>query len=207
MHYQPHILNRKTGRIEPTDWGEWFTVTEVGRHYGVGSKRVRAVLHHMGMLGKEGRYYRLPQEWEERGYGARNDNPKSGFSFDTVSPMGQRLIAEAWDMAVADYEKDLREHGSVVTAREALDVFKETRLSPMTVQMEIIWVRHHFPDLSHNDIATVVECTQQLVSRYLSQRKGEIETWERVKKQGLFEGRRDADVAGSCGPLEGSRHE
>ena len=51
-------------------------------------------------------------------------------------------------------------------ASEALARFKEGRRSEMTTQMEVCWLRDHFPTLTQDESATLIDIPQSLVSRY-----------------------------------------
>lgn len=163
MEYHQEILDRATGRLETKSIGEWITVTELGAQYGVGPKKVRAILHHMGVLAQEGRRYRLPRHLVEAGIGIRHDKPKSGHPFDVISPKGQDLIASVWYEAAEDYAADCRKDRSVLLIQTAIDIFKARRLSPMTTQEDVCWVLDHFPDTAHRTIAEILEVSPALV--------------------------------------------
>jgi predicted XRE-type DNA-binding protein len=165
MQYERQHLDRSTGQLIDTR-EEWLMVTEIGERYGVGSRRTRAILHHMGLLQREGGRYRLTEQAVKKDLGFRHDKTKSGRPFDVISPKGQALIAEVWDSTVADFEADLARNSSATEAREALDKYKANTLGPMTTQMEVCWLLDHFRRLSHDDIAELLGITQPLVSRY-----------------------------------------
>jgi hypothetical protein len=54
MIYTTEQLDRTTGDLIVVDLGNWITVTELGKQYGLGEKKIRSVLHHLGMLREEG---------------------------------------------------------------------------------------------------------------------------------------------------------
>ncbi len=171
MEYHQEIFDRATGWLETKSIGEWITVTELGERRGLGTKKTRAVLHHMVVLAQEGRRYRLPHHLVTAGIGLRHDNPKSGYPFDVISPLGQRLVASAWCNTVEDYEADCRTDAEVPIIRAALAAFKNTRLSPMYTRQEVYWVLDHFPDTLHQTVALALEVSPALVSRHVGERQ------------------------------------
>ncbi|MEY9604618.1 hypothetical protein AB7M74_000162 [Bradyrhizobium japonicum] len=162
MLYVQETLDRQTGLLATNTIGEYITVTELGHKYRVGPKRVRAILHHMGVLAAEGRRYRLPRAHVESGLGRRHDNPRSGHPFDVLSPECQALIAEAWDDTVADLDSEAEP--PMRHAKAALDAFRSTR--ELTTQQAVCWLCDHYPRLLHRQIADILGVTAQLVSRF-----------------------------------------
>lgn len=191
MEYHQEVLDRATGRLETKSLGEWITVTELGTSYGVGSKKVRVILHHIGVLAQEGRRYRLPHHLVEAGIGFRNDNPKSGFPFDVISPEGQRLIASVWSEAAEDYEADCRRDAEVPLIRASLAAFKTTRLSPVDTRQEVYWVLDHFRDTLFQTVAAALEVSPALVSRFVAERRSRKEALRRKRSEPLAELRRE----------------
>lgn len=187
MQYHQEVLDRATGRLETKSIGDWITVTEVGQRHGVGPKKVRAILHHMGVLAQEGRRYRLPHHMVEAGVGMRHDRPKSGHPFDVISPMGQDLIASAWSETVTDYEEDCRKEAEVPIIRASLSTFKATRLSPMDTRQEVYWVLDHFHDTLLQTAAAALEVSPALVSRLVSERRSRKEVLCRRRGEPLAE--------------------
>lgn len=186
MEYHQEVLNRATGQIETRSLGEWITVTELGRRHGVGPRKVRAILHHMGVLGREGRSYRLPRDLVESGIGRRHDRPKSGHSFDVISPEGRRLIDSMWSETVEDYEADCRKNSSVQPIRDALAAFKSTRTDELGTAGEVRWIEDHFPGTLHKTIAEVLEVSPALVTRHTKQRAAQIEHCKRMRGRDLL---------------------
>jgi len=167
MIYTQDLLDRSTGQLRTVSIGNWVTVTELGEHYGVGNRKVRAILHHMGLLHREGRSYRLPWSAVEKGLGKRHDKPKSGYPFDVISPLGQQLVAQVWDATVEDYEAELRSDSQIDEARAALNAFKQTRIGgSLKAQQEVCWLRDHFPSMTYEAIAKTLEISPTLVRRY-----------------------------------------
>ncbi len=167
MIYTTEQLDRNTGDLIVVDLGNWITVTELGKQYGLGEKKIRSVLHHLGMLRSEGGRFRLTAKAVQLGLGKRHDKPKKHrYPFDVISPLGQNIIAKNWDWVVADLEQEKRLKPILREASEALARFKAGRRSEMTTQMEVCWLRDHFPDLTQDEIAGLIDVPQSLVSRY-----------------------------------------
>lgn len=164
MLYIQETLDRQTGMLTTNTIGEYITVTELGKKHRVGPKRVRAILHHMGVLAAEGRRYRLPRAFVERDLGIRHDKPRSKHPFDVLSPECQALIAEAWDDTVADLDSE----GTlpVRRAKASLDAFRSTRRRELTAHQAVYWLCDHHPRLLHRQIADILGVTPQLVSKF-----------------------------------------
>ncbi|MBB4378454.1 hypothetical protein [Bradyrhizobium sp. SBR1B] len=164
MLYVRETLDRQTGLLAINTMGEFITVTELGKKYGVGPKRARVILHHMGVLAAEAGRYRLPQLFVERELGRRHDHLRSGHPFDVLSPKCQALIAEAWIDTVTDLDSEATP--TVRRAEEALDAFRSTRRSGLSTQEAVCWLCDHYPRLLHRQIAEILGVTAQLVSRF-----------------------------------------
>ncbi|MBM1172152.1 hypothetical protein [Microvirga arabica] len=177
MHYTTEVLDRSTGDLKEVSLGNWITVTELGERYGVGNKKVRSILHHMGLLQSEGKHgrYRLTANAVEQGLGIRHDKPKkSKYPFDVIGPEGQRLIALAWDEAVTDLERERLNDPQARSADAALQEFQALLPSPMTTQEEVCWLTSRFPDLTYQQIADLLGVQRPLVSRYANLQKKQI---------------------------------
>lgn len=164
MLYVQETLDRQTGLLTTNPIGEHITITELGAKYGVGPRRVRVILHHMGVLAAEGRRYRLPRTFVERGFGIRHDKPRSGYPFDVLSPECQALIAEAWDDTVADLESETAP--TMRRAEAALAAFRSTRRRELNTQEAVYWLYDHYTRLLHRQIADILGVTPQLVSKF-----------------------------------------
>ncbi|WID96984.1 hypothetical protein QO058_01485 [Bosea vestrisii] len=186
MQYQQEVLDRATGRLETKSIGEWITTTELGERYGVGPKTTRLILHHMGILAKEGVRFRLPRSLVEAGVGLRHDKPKSGYPFDVFSPHGQAVINQGWHEARADYEKECRKDDEVGDVRSALTAFKATRQEPLDTRQLTCWVLDHYPQLMLKTVATILEVTPALVTRYSKARKAQRAACQRRKERPLY---------------------
>lgn len=171
MQYVSEELDRRTGELVNVNLGDWLTVTELGQQrYGVGPRRVRAVLRHMGILAPEGRHgrYRLTPQAVQQGLGKRIDRPKrSKFPFDTISPEGQRLVAEGWQQATAEMAASLAQAPASKAAADALEAFQGQRSRQLSTQQEVCWLRDHHPHLSNRQIAGILGTSEQLVGRYV----------------------------------------
>jgi hypothetical protein len=168
MQYVQEVLDRQTGALVLEPIGEWLTVSELGGKFGASPKRTRAVLHHIGLLTSEGKHgrYRLARFAVERGYGIRHDRPKkSKWPFDAISPLGQRLVAEAWVEATEDLKRELEENPSSMAAKAALARFERDRGRPQTTQEAVCWLRDH-TSISQREMSKVLEVSEQLVGRY-----------------------------------------
>jgi hypothetical protein len=184
MEYHQEVLDRATGRLETKSIGDWITVTELGQRHGVGPRKVRAILHHMGALAKEGRSYRLPRDLVASGIGRRHDKPKSGHAFDVISPEGQRLIESMWSQTVEDYEADSRKNSLVQPIRNALAAFKATRTDDLGTAGEVRWIEDHFSGTLHKTIAEVLEVSPALVTRHTKERAAQLAACKRMREQG-----------------------
>ncbi|UGX92926.1 hypothetical protein G6321_00046105 [Bradyrhizobium barranii subsp. barranii] len=172
MLYVQETLDRQTGLLATDTIGEYVTITELGDKYRVGPKRVRTILHHMGVLAAEGRRYRLPRAFVERGLGFRHDNPRSGHPFDVLSPECQELIAEAWDDTVADLDNE--DTPTMCRAKAALDTFRSTRRRELTTQEAVCWLCDNHHRLLHRQIADILGVTAQLISKFTKLRAKQI---------------------------------
>jgi hypothetical protein len=173
MEYQQEHLDRASGSLDHISIGEWITVTELGANHGVGPKKTRAILHHIGVLAHEGRRYRLPRNLVTAGIGLRHDRPKSGYPFDVISPKGQGMIASAWSSAADDYEQEGQQQPLIVRVRADIDAFKALRRGSLDTRQEVIWVLDHFPDILNQTAAVALEISPALVSRYATARSTE----------------------------------
>lgn len=185
MEYQQEVLDRATGRLETKSIGEWTTITELGERYGVGPKTTRLILHQMGILAKEGVRFRLPRSLVDAGFGLRHDKPKSGYPFDVFSPHGQAVIDQGWLDARADYEKECRNDGEVAEVRSALNAFKASRQEALDTRQATYWVLDHHPKLLLKTVATVLEVSPALVTRYSKARKARKDALRRAAEAEL----------------------
>lgn len=185
MFYVEERLDRRTGDLLQSSIGEWITVTELGEQHGVGRKTVRAILHHMGVLQREGRSYRLAFSFVKRGLGKRIDHSQSGYPFDVLSPALQTMIAKAWDDVTADYEACRVAEAGVCGARNRLAAFEARRSRPMQTQEQVCWLLDHLPSLTMEAVAAIVEIDRGLVSRYAGVRRRNRAFRERRKKAPL----------------------
>ncbi|MGU3284624.1 hypothetical protein [Methylobacterium mesophilicum] len=171
MEYVQHVLDRKTGELIEVSSGNWITITELGEAKCVTPHRVRTVLRAMDFLYVEGgrahNRHRLMPWVIQQGYGKHVParKPVIRFPFDVVSPAGQAWIEARWSDAVTAL--DAQPHRPVVgQAREALATFVGGRLGELDVHGRVLWLRDHFPALSDTEVASILDVTQQLVSRY-----------------------------------------
>ncbi|MEV5055852.1 hypothetical protein MRBLRH13_001461 [Agrobacterium radiobacter] len=190
MLYTSYFLDRKTGELVSVDAGDWITITELGELYDVGSRRVRAILRHMGFLQIEGggrqHRHRLCRWVTDQGWGKRIQH-KGTVPFDVIGPDARQWIAERWSHTVSLIEENST--APIREAKVALSSFREDRnryrrshdLPEMDVPEIVSWLRHFHSHLSHADIASILDISQQLVSRYLSERQRERNRLEALK--------------------------
>jgi hypothetical protein len=103
--------------------------------------------------------------------GKRIDRPKSGYPFDVLSPLCQELIDQVWEETLADLERERDDEPQIAEAQTALAAFKASRQSPMGAQQEVCWMKDHYPDMLHKQIASVLDISPALVTRYAEQRR------------------------------------
>lgn len=181
MQYTEEVLDRSTGELVTRPIGDWITVTELGELYGVSRIRVRAVLRQMDFLyvagGQAHQRHRLTPWVVQAGHGKFIPAKKGGprYPFDVISPTGQQWISERWAGAVAVLDAQASKP-LLSEARGALDAFQQRPgRTPLNAQGQVLWLRHHFRDLTDTDIANVIGVTQQLVSRYTSLQRRQLE--------------------------------
>ena len=198
MQYTEEVLDRSIGELITRPIGDWVTLTELGELYGVSRIRVRAVLRQMGFLyvtgGQAHQRHRLTPWVVQAGYGKFIPAKKASrrYPFDVISPAGQQWISERWAGAVTALDAQASKP-LLSEARVALDAFQQRPgRTPLKVQGQVLWLRDHFRDLTDTDIANVIGVTQQLVSRYTSLQRTQLEArrhalraplWETVKVQ------------------------
>ncbi|MBS7544025.1 hypothetical protein [Ancylobacter oerskovii] len=173
MIYTEEVLDRATGELKTINTGDWVTVTEFGEMMGVGPRRVRTILREMEFLAVEGgglhHRCRITAKAVKLDLGRRiNPTKKATYPFDVISPAGRAWIGERWSAALQRVED--RQLGSEVQhAKAALVEFQRSRSrQDMPVQEAVCWLADHFPELGQSDVASVLDVTQQLVSRYLN---------------------------------------
>ncbi|ESX85342.1 hypothetical protein X756_22640 [Mesorhizobium sp. LSHC412B00] len=179
MEYFDEVLDRKTGELVRFSKGEWITITEMGTSFRAGPRKARTILREMGVLQIEDRgghsRQRLARWVVQRGWGKRLQ-PKGSYPFDVVGPEAQQWIAERW-VETADKLHANTSKGESGSAASALQRFKAGRLHPMRTQQEICWLIDHFPSLSQSEIASIVEVSQQLVSKFAGIRQAQRDKW------------------------------
>ena len=171
MLYKSEVFDRRTGELVRVCQGEWVTVTELGKAFGLGPRQVRQALHHLGWVfptaNGRGRYCLTPQAIKD-GRGRCIAKSKSGRPFDVISPLGQQAFADCLPETLAAIRN--RETVDVVEARAALEAFKAGRLDAdrWSICMEVSWLRAFLPHLSQDNIAAALSISKQLVSHHLT---------------------------------------
>lgn len=192
MEYVQHVLNRSTGELVEISSGNWITITELGEGKGVSSRRIRTILREMGFLYVEGgrahNRHRLMPWVVQQGYGRHNParKPAIRFPFDVVSPAGQAWIEARWSETVAAL--DAQPHRQVVVqAREALNDFVAGRLGGLNIPGKVRWLRDHFNDLTDTEVASILEVSQQIVSKHARVQEAQIRSKELRRQEELPE--------------------
>ncbi|WP_050596379.1 hypothetical protein [Mesorhizobium sp. WSM1293] len=196
MEYTTELLDRSTGDLDTVSLGNWVTVTEYGATKGVGSRQVRAILSHLGLLqeqleaSKSGNTRvarrRLTVDAVKAGLGKCIYPRKAGaFPFDVLSPKGQAWIDQRWDEAVQTMASEIASSPMVTMATECLDGFKASRGSDMTPQMEVCFLSDHFPDLLQVDICRITGASPRMVSLHVNTRADQIRAWKAWKAKAL----------------------
>lgn len=177
MEYFTEVLDRSSGELRTVSRGDWVPITELGAMYGAGRRETRTILRAMGFLHVEGggshQRHRLCPWVVERGWGKRHER-KHAAPFDVVGPDARAWIAARWGDTVAALEANKGE--PVKEAAVALEAFREERdqfrrqhgHAPMSPEEMVSWLSYHRPSLTQADVASVVNITQQLVSRYVA---------------------------------------
>jgi hypothetical protein len=179
MEYITEVIDRRSGELATVRLGDWKTVSELAADYDTGPNEFRHVLITMGLLQSEGAQgrRRLTPEAVALGYGKRIE-PRRGskfkYPFDTISPEGQRYIAEHWERCAEEAEAAKASTPDRQRAGDALRGFCRSRSSTMQPQMMVCWLLDHFQCLNHQDIAAIMSCSRQLVDRYATQRSRDI---------------------------------
>ncbi|MCF6114137.1 hypothetical protein [Mesorhizobium muleiense] len=189
MEYTTEVLDRTTGDLKTISLGNWVSVTEYGVLKGVGSRQVRAILSHLGLLqeqlevSKSGTSRvarrRLTDEAVKAGLGKRVYPKKAGtYPFDVLSPKGQEWIDQRWDDAVQTMAVETASSPMVKAAKECLDTFKASRRLEMTPQMEVCFLSDHFPDLLQVDMCRITGASPRMVSLHVNTRADQLRAWK-----------------------------
>lgn len=203
MLYTSQLLDRKTGELVLVEDGDWITITELAELHSVGPRRIRTILRHMDFLQIEGggrqHRHRLCPWVTAKGWGKRIQ-AKGTIPFDVISPLARDWIAERWSQATSSLE--LQENSPAAEAKAALESFRDGRNCyrrsirerfphrennppDMEITEMVSWLDCFFPRLSHSDIATILDVSQQLVSRYLGERQREKARWKECREAQL----------------------
>lgn len=176
MEYFDEVLNRKTGELERISQGDWVTVTELADIRGVGPRHIRTYLRRMDILVVEGTAkhvrHRLASWVVHAGLGRRIER-RGAIPFDVIGPDLRRLIDRRWEEVRIGLEGERSERS--IEAANALGAFaRSTGRTAMTVRDSVAWLTHHFPNLTHEEIATILDVTRQLVGKYVRLRSAEL---------------------------------
>lgn len=196
MEYFTEVLDRSSGELKTVSKGDWVPITELGEMFGAGRRETRTILRAMGFLHVEGgglhQRHRLCPWVVERGWGKRHER-KHAAPFDVVGPDARAWIEARWDETIATLEAD-----KTASAKEATVALEEFRMerdeyrsqhghAPMSPEEMVSWLEYHRPNLTQSDIASVVNITQQLVSRYVNRAAEQRKELRRNRKLILFD--------------------
>ncbi|WP_203423080.1 hypothetical protein [Sinorhizobium sp. BG8] len=185
MIYITEILDRKTGELVSVDQGDWITITELGQLFSLGRRQTTTVLRQLDFLQVEGggrnSRHRIADWVVAKGWGKRLHRKFDKFPFDVISPDAVEWIKERWAGAVAAIERETHS-GPVAEAKAALADFKLMHgRREMTVQMMVCWLADFFPDLTQQHMASALDVSQQLVSRFLKIRSEQLKEAKNLK--------------------------
>ncbi|TCR81533.1 hypothetical protein EV561_112105 [Rhizobium sp. BK376] len=205
MEYTKQVLDRSTGELVTISTGEWRTITEVADMHSIGGRKFRVVLRRLNFLqleyvGEDWRH-RLAPWVTERGWGKRlrRNFGERSTPFDVVSPEAQEWIGQHLALVLAEMEAEVSPE--IATAVAALDGFRTARNEyrakltdgrEMSVEEMVRWMSDYFPKLSQPEIATALDVSQQLVSRYQDQRS------KSLKRARALRGSRPGSIAAAA---------
>lgn len=178
MIFSQEVLDRKTGELVSVDQGDWITIAELGQFFGLGRRQTTTILRHLDFLQIEGggrnSRHRIADWVEAKGWGKRLHRKTDKFPFDVIAPPAVEWIRERWPNAVAAIERETFS-GPVVEAKAALADFQAAcGRKEMTVQMMVYWLVDFFPDLTQQQMAGVLDVSQQVVSRFMAARSAQV---------------------------------
>lgn len=185
LQYTTQIFDRNTGELVNLDLGLYMTLTEFTDLMGVPMKLGREVLNEIGLLALEGGRFRLKEEHARAALGRRLKTKSSKFPFDALSPSGQSHARARWDAALKSVLERRSRDPDVEGAEKALKEFREQRLGPLTTQMEVYWLLHHFPKLSTRSIARILHVTDAIVFKWSALRQRQVKQAHQKKMMEL----------------------
>lgn len=185
MIYRQEVLDRKTGELVSVDQGDWITIGELGQLFGLGRRQTTTVLRQMEFLQVEGggrnSRHRIADWVEAKGWGKRLHRKADKFPFDVIAPPAVEWIRERWPDAVAAIERKTFS-GPVAEAKAVLADFQAAHgRKEMSVQMMVCWLVDFFPDLTQQQMAGVLDVSQQLVSRFMAVRSEQLKQAKTLK--------------------------
>ncbi len=170
MEYFSEVLDRSSGELQTVSMGDWVPVTEFGASHGLCPRKTRTVLRQLGVLQVEGAAnhvrHRLAPWVVERRWGKRIEPKRKGaIPFDVLGPDLQSWIVKRLEGAI----KVLEDHRTAKArhALAALDTYKaDSGRYDLSVPQCMAWLAFHFPDLTQDDVASILDVSRQLVSKY-----------------------------------------
>lgn len=182
MNYVRQVTDLDTGKKTWLDLGDHRPLSEVAKDLGVGPRRFREALAHMGLLSREWddrsqqHRFRLTPGAVASGLGIRHDN--KGFQydpertpFDVLSPTGVDYVRDHLSSALAalsELPADVRD------ALADLEAYAALRNTEMTPEMRVCWLACHYPRLGASHIAQGLGISETLVHRYRARKERQI---------------------------------
>lgn len=184
MIYVEEILDRKTGELVSIEKGEWITIAELATLLGLGRRQATTVLRHLGFLQVEGggrnSRHRIAEWVVQRGWGKRLHRRSDKYPFDVIGPEAVKWVKERKQDAVAAIEQQITE--PVAAAKDALADFQARNgRTEMSVQMMVCWLADFFPRLTQEQMATILEVSRPLVSRFMAVRSKQLQEARTLK--------------------------
>jgi hypothetical protein len=188
MNYMRQVTDLDTGKKTWLDLGDHRPLSEVAKDLGVGPRRFREALAHMGLLSREWddrskqHRFRLTPGAVESGFGIRHDNKGFHYDpdrtpFDVLSPAGVAYIKDHLSAALAalsELPDDVRD------ALGELGAFAARQNSAMTPEMRVCWLTCRYPNMSPSQVAQGLGISETLVHRYRARRERQIRDAERA---------------------------
>jgi hypothetical protein len=188
MKYMRKVTDLDTGKVSWIDLGDHRPLSEVAKAVGLGPRRLRDVLAHMGLLSREWddrsqqHRFRLTPGAVESGFGIRHDNKGFHYDpdripFDVLSPTGVEYVRDHLPAALAALSEL---PGDVRDALAALGAFAAPRNTAMTPEMRVYWLTCRYPNIGPSQVAQGLGISETLVHRYRARRERQIRDAEKA---------------------------
>lgn len=202
MHYFRKVTDLETGEVRRISIGEHLTVTEAAQRFGVARSSLVKVLLRLNIFQKEfdtvaGEHrYRLRPEAQTKGMGYRIMG-KHG-PFDVLAPTTLDWIEEDLKALLSASTADTK----TIAALQALDTFDQGRTHKLDLEGKVRWVVDHFPEVSPSQVAKGLGVSEQIIHRYLTRRREQLErALARLKRGVVGKGAAYSDPSQDLMPL------